>query len=481
MFLIVVMLGGCSDGGQPKAGARQSAEPATNIILLIGDGMGPEVIGLAKDYAQALEKRELWMEKVLSDGHLALVRSTATGKLAADSAAAATALATGVQVDNMSVSVTPEGKPLTTILEMARVQSKSTGLVTTTRLTHATPACFAAHTADRDSEAEIAKQLASSDIDVMMGGGLTWWIPAGKPVAEYARFGNEAGVDYKSSRTDELNLLTKAISAGYRLATNRDELLAANRTGKLLGLFASSHLPYALDRQPNDAANVPSLAEMTEVALSILSKNQKGFFLMVEGGRIDHAAHNNDVASLIADMLDFDEAVGVAYTFAEKHPNTALFITADHATGAPSLSARYDEKAGDTVYPDDSAMRKISRQDASFERIMTTLAVRPSAAALRELVAKHTGIKLSDEDAAFIMKAEPVSPFHVIRPKYRQFGYPTLALGRVLGVEYGTAWATAEHYATPVLLIGYGPRSNLAHGYLENTDVFKIMKTAGAL
>lgn len=455
--------------------------PAKNIILLIGDGMGPEVIGLAKDYAQIMEKRELWIERIVSEGRLALVHASALGTLVTDSAAAATAMATGERTANGMISMSPQGKPLTTILEIAQKGSRSVGIVTTTRLTHATPACFVAHVEERDSEAEIAEQLLDGGIDILLGGGLAHWVPQDRPVSDFGKLAPVAGAGGKSERKDTLNLLEKAAAAGYRLATNRDELLTPAKETKLLGLFAVSHLPYALDRQPDDAANVPSLAEMTKAALEMLSKNEKGFFLMVEGGRIDHAAHNNDIASLMADTLDFDDAVGVAYAFAKKQEDTAVFVTADHATGAPCLTARYSEEFGDTVYPDSEALKAVSRQEASFEYLGYLIGKRPSSVELKKLVREHVGIELTDAEAAFVLKGEPVSPFHVIKPKYREMGYPMLALGRVLGTRYGIAWPTAEHYAIPVLLAGYGGRADVVHGYIENTDVFRMMRTAGGL
>ena len=476
MFILLAVV--VSGAAQPEA---TTAQPAANTILLIGDGMGPEVIELAKDYASVIEKRQLWIEKVISEGNLALVHTPPLGKLVTDSAAAATALATGQKTVNEAVSVTPQGKALPTILEMARNRLRSTGIVTTTRLTHATPACFAAHGVDRDSESNLAEQMLEAGVDVMMGGGMQYWIPGGEVPPETVRLSAAAGAGAKSEREDNINLLGRAAEAGYKLVSNQNELLGAGKADRLLGLFAASHLPYALDRRLDDAANVPSLAEMTEKAIEILSKNKGGFFLMVEGGRIDHAAHNNDAAAMIADMIDFDAAVGVAYAFAKKDPRTVIFITADHATGAPCLSARYSDEAGQTIYPDAEFLRKIYRQDASFEFIMSELAKKPTAEELKRLVSNHIGVQLSDKEAAFVMKAEPISPFHVTKPKYRKIGYPTFALARLLGTQYGIAWATAEHYAAPAVLVGYGAHADLVHGYVENTDVFKIMKTAGGL
>lgn len=471
-ILVISILAVCRAGIADPI-SSDSSKPAKNIILLIGDGMGPAAIGLAKDYARIIEGGGLWMERAFSEGHIALVQAPALGALVTDSAAAATAIATGERVANETVSLSAEGKPLTTILDLAEKGSRSTGLVTTTRLTHATPACFAAHIEDRDAENEIAALMLASGADVMMGGGLRHWIPEDMEASDFAGYAGE------SKRKDETDLVEEAKKKGYRFVTNKDELAAARGADKVLGLFSDSHLPYALDRSPDDKTKGPSLVEMTKAALDILSRNENGFFLMIEGGRIDHAAHANDVAAMLADAIEFDEAVGVALVFAKKHERTAVFITADHVTGGPCLSARYSDEAGRAVYPNAANLKKIARQDASFEYILTELAKNISPAELKRLVSKHAGIEISDEDAAFVLKGEPLSPFHVIKPKYRRFGYPALALGRVLGIEYGVTWATGEHFSEPVLLIGCGARADLVRGYIDNTGVFTIMKTAG--
>jgi len=473
-ILVISVLIACSRPVDAPASA-DSPGTAKNVILLVGDGMGPSFIGLAKDYARVIEGRELWMAKAISEGHLALMQVPALGTLVTDSAASGTAMATGERVRNGKISLGADGKPLATLLELAMKDSRGAGLVTTTRLTHATPACFAAHVGRRNAENEIAEQLIASGADVLLGGGLRNFIPRDMSASDFAEY--EGG----SKRGDDKNLVEKARQAGYRFVTDRNELAAARGTAKLLGLFAGSHLPYVLDRRPDDGTQVPSLVEMTEAALGILSKNENGFFLLVEGGRIDHAAHANDAAATIADTMEFDEAVGAAMAFAEKDGSTAVFITADHVTGGPCLTARYSDELGKTVYPDDSNLRRIARQDASFEYILTEFSKNISPAELKRLVSKHAGVELTDADVALVLKGDPLTPFHVIKPKYRRFGYPALALGRVLGVEYGIAWAGGKHFAEPVLLIGYGAHADGVHGYIENTDTFTIMKEAGGL
>jgi alkaline phosphatase len=435
-----------------------SATPTANVILLVGDGMGPSVVGLVKDYARVVEGKGLWMEKAISEGDIALVHTPALGTLVTDSSAAATAMATGERVRNKIVSLSPKGAPLTTILELAEKKQRSTGLVTTSRLTHATPACFAAHIEHRDLENEIAGQ-----------------IPHDKTASDFAAY------DGSSKREDTTNLVEKARELGYTVVTDRDGLAAARGADRLLGLFASTHLPYALDRRPDDATHVPSLVEMTKAALDLLSKNENGFFLMVEGGRIDHAAHANDAAAMIADALEFDETVGVAMAFAQQHKGTTVFITADHVTGGPCLSARYSKDAGATIYPDDADLKKIAEQDASTEFILTELAKNPSPAELKKLVAQHTGIEIGDADVALILSAEPLSPFHVVSPRYEPYGYYSHAMGHVLGLHYNFTFATGEHFSEPVLLIGYGAHAELASGFISNTDVFAFLRKASGL
>ncbi len=471
---VLLLFFGCGDNGS-LAQAPATEKPAANIILFIGDGAGVEAIGLAKDYVRTVDGRTLWLEKIMARGNLALVDAPSIDTLVTDSAAAATAIATGERTDNECVAMTPEGIHLTTILELAMKDDRSTGLVTTTRLTHATPACFAAHVKSRKDENGIAEQLVASGADVMMGGGLAYWTPQGSDISDFSGFAD------KSARKDSLNLLETARAKGYQVVTNREQLRSATRTEKLLGLFASSHLPYAIDRHFEEYRGVPSLSEMTEKAIDILSRNKNGFFLMVEGGRIDHAAHSNDIASLLHEMADFDEAIGVAFAFAGENPSTAIFITADHATGAPSLSARYSEETDEEIYPSSDVFKKISRQDASFEHLVYAVANEPSMETVKRLVFNHTGIEISEEDAAFVLKMQPVSPFHVVHPKYRELGYPVLALANILGAHYETAWATAGHYHSPVILVGYGPRADLVKGYIGNDDIFRIMRTVGEL
>lgn len=283
------------------------------VILMIGDGMGSGQVAAAR---QSVPGGKLNLERLSQSG---LATTHSADNLVTDSAAAATALATGWKTNNGMVGVSPDGSSLVTVLERAEDFGMATGLVTTTRVTHATPAAFAAHVVDRNMEAEIAQQLAASGVDVAMGGGRAYFLPLS---AE------------GSLRADEEELLQDVTAGGYQYLQSRDDLLAANRSGQVVGLFAMDHMSYELER---DGEVEPSLAEMTDFALTVLSGDPDGFFLMVEGGRIDHAGHANNLTNTIGDTLAFDRAVGIGLNFTREMPRALLVVTGDHETGGLSI------------------------------------------------------------------------------------------------------------------------------------------------
>jgi len=333
--------------------------PAKNVILLIGDGMGFPQLTLARidkagenlsDYVST----ELFMDGMEQTGY---VSTFSANSLVTDSAPAATAMATGSKTNNgvigqdaTAIPKKMDGKNLTTIVEMAEKAGLSTGLITTTRITHATPAAFYAHVDNRDNESEIADQLAKSNVEVIMGGGLQYFVgkndtdPTGK----------------EGKRNDDRNLLADFDSQGYAFVYNETAFrnVDAKKTEKLLGLFESSHLQYELERQSSPEKE-PSLAEMTMKAMDILSQNPKGFFLMVEGGRIDHAGHERNLSKIVADTLAFDEAVKTALDFASKNNDTLVIVTADHECGGlvlqPDNLEVYESGAIDPIFASGTA------------------------------------------------------------------------------------------------------------------------------
>jgi alkaline phosphatase len=280
-----------------------------NVILLIGDGMGINQIASARIKLCGANGR-LYIERMPVTG---FINTHSIDNLIPDSASTGTAMATGFKTRNKMISVTPEGEKLISILEACQKKGMSTGLIATSRITHATPATFACHVKSRYNQEEIAVQLINSQIDIMLGGGRDFFLPQ---------------TILGSKRKDNRNLVEEAQGKGYTYITTANQLKLTD-SQKLLGLFQMGYL--------SQKDHVPSLGEMTEKSIELLNRNQKGFFLMVEGSQIDWAGHDNDTPELIKQMQFFDEAVKRALDFALKDQKTLVIVTADHETGGMSI------------------------------------------------------------------------------------------------------------------------------------------------
>nr|WP_060985546.1 alkaline phosphatase [uncultured Acidovorax sp.] len=339
-LLAVAVVAGCGGSGSPAAAAPK------NILFFLGDGMGMTTMTAARIY-QAGEDGELTMDTLPES---AFIKTFSANSQVTDSAPSMAAYMTGVKMNNEVLSMSPEttafdpvtlkdyfsgsdstcptgnGKPVTTLLELAKAAGMGTGVVSTTRITHATPAATYAHICHRDGENAIAAQMVPAGtgfnaalgdgIDVVLGGGLRHFLPKGT-----------AG----SSRTDARDLVEEMKKAGYSYAANRAEFDKLPSSGKLLGLFTSSHMAYDLDR---DASKEPSLAEMTGRAIDQLKSNPNGMFLMVEGGRIDHALHETTARKALQDTVAFDQAIKAGLdkmrAIDPELKNTLIVVTADH-------------------------------------------------------------------------------------------------------------------------------------------------------
>jgi alkaline phosphatase len=227
------------------------------------------------------------------------------------------------------------------------------------------------------------------------------------------------------------------------------------------------------------------LSQLTEKALEILSKNPRGFFLMVEAGQIDHAAHRNDVAAVLHEMLEFDRAIGVAVAFAETNPDTLVVLTADHDTGGLAISySSYHPPAplklasGETWkskynFAEKGIFEKMAKQKKSFLRMVVDSKGIP--ADLKREVEENSAFSLSDEQAAYVLAKDPQTGFPATKD-YREFyvygtNNPMALMGRLFGKEINTAWATGTHTHTPVMVIAIGPSGEKFRGLLDNVDI----------
>ena len=350
-------IGGCgsdSDGSPPSTTAPATPTTPTspvasapkNVLFFLGDGMGLTTMTAARIY-QGGEESELTVDTL---PETAFVKTFSRNAQVTDSAPSMSAYMTGVKMNNEVIAMTSEtsaydpatlndfvsgadstcpasgnGKAVATLLEIAKSNGLATGVVTTTRITHATPAATYAHICHRDGENNIAAQMVpggpgyngalGDGVDVVFGGGLRHFQP------------KTAG----GSRTDARDLVAEMKAAKYQFAANRTEFDKLPTSGKLLGLFTSSHMAYDLDRDP---AKEPSIAEMTARAIDQLKSNPKGMFLMVEGGRIDHALHETTARKALQDTVAFDSAVKAAIDKMQAIDpglkNTLIVVTADH-------------------------------------------------------------------------------------------------------------------------------------------------------
>ncbi len=508
-----------------SSGAFADADKARNIILMIGDGMGPQQISMLETYAQlapnSIYKGEDTAMSRLSDaGTVGISMTYPNGSMVVDSASSASQLATGKFSPSEAIGLDSNGNSAETVLEAAQKLGKATGLVSDTRLTHATPASFAAHQPHRSLENQIAEDMLETGVDVMLSGGLRYWIP--KSVNEKGATFDQVteltggNVKIKSKRKDDKNLLLEAKEDGYQLAFSREDL-KETEDGKVLGLFAYSGMmdgiEYTLTKDSADRVQ-PTLKEMTVKALEILSKDEDGFFLMVEGGQIDWAAHNNYAATMLHELIKFDEAVDAVYEWASQRDDTLVVVTADHETGSfgfsysaanlPEPTKLSGEAFADRDYQPNfnfgapEILDRLYNQKASFYGVMDKFAALPEQTpqGLADVVAETGPFSITAEQAERILAVGP-NPYQTDGHKY--LATKTLPvvkdftaffvygdeiklnlLGRELAEQQNVVWGTGTHTSTPVTVMTYGPENLVEQfdGMQHHTEIGQKLKAA---
>ncbi|MCB1035671.1 MAG: alkaline phosphatase, partial [Acidobacteria bacterium] len=373
-----------------------------------------------------------------------LVSTYSASNFTTDSGAAATAMASGVKTLNQVVGVDPGFRPLETLADRAKAAGWKVGYVTDTAITHATPAAFYASVCNRyDDVDSIAEQLLEKQPDVAFGGGWRDFLPS----------------QASGRRQDASNLIERAQELGYTVWRQESDLPASGPSGalpeKVLGLFAGNHIPYVLDdRRLPEALRYPSLAQLTETALAVLHQEEAPFFLMVEGGRIDHAAHVFDAAGMVPQVQAFDEAVKKVLEFQRQNPDTLVLITADHATGGLAINDSVDWSS-------------FGEQTASIDWVVQEIRDLEEPATLAEVHELIGYDQLTEED----------------RQAIRDMGDSNDAgryLGSRLSEKLKVTWVPRErvdidntggHTGEDVPLYAQGPGANRFAGALDNTDI----------
>ncbi len=435
--------------------SQAQASDAKNVILFIGDGMGPSVLTATRLYKVG-EEGDLEMMKLPRS---ARIKTFSHDAQTTDSAPSMAAYTTGVKMNNEVIAMSSDtqavapakdingnkginnctgdnGTPVPTILELAKAAGKSVGAVTTTELTHATPAATYSHICHRDAAYAIAEQAVpggagfnaalGDGVDVLMGGGANHWTPY--------------SASNKGGRADGRDLTAELSAQGYQYVTTQSDL-AKIESGKLLGLFsAKSHLDYELDRVAKGAANTqPSLSEMTAKAIDLLSQNSQGYFLMVEGGRIDHALHATNAKRSLTDAVALDEAVKTALGKVDL-TDTLIVVTADH------------------------------------DHTMTINGYSAKGNPVLDLVKNGDGSTQNDVDG------KPFTTLVFGNGPNRADLRPTLTSNQVMGDDYlqetGVKLGSETHGGGDVMLFADGAGSGRFKGTLDNTLVFGKLREA---
>ncbi|MEM7789552.1 MAG: alkaline phosphatase [Bacteroidota bacterium] len=489
MLPTVLLALACSPKTPPEPLAREVRAPK-NVILVIGDGMGPQQVGLLELYKQLRPSRPPGeppsaFATIAAAGGMGMSMSYPYGYLVTDSACSATQLASGVPSLVRAVGVDADGASVPTVLEVAKARGLATGLVSDTRLTHATPASFAAHVPSRDMENVIAEQMLAVGPDVMLSGGLRHFAPAS---AEGSR------------RDDDRDLLAEAEAAGYTVVTDRDGLAGAGP--KVLGLFAASGMLDAItERRTREAADrtEPTLTDMAMAAIDRLDDDDDGFFLMIESGQIDWAGHANDAGWLLHEMLRADEMLTEVQRWVAQDGETLLVVTADHETGGLGVGYRRGDApeprelpgevfAGVLFDPGQSfgepvQLDRLAEQKAPFhvllQQMKQTGPVTPSR--LVDAIEAGTGFTIDEAAARRILAShpDPLGEAQGDIPAVRDFAaffaaseYARTALvARELSRAHNIVWGTGGHTHTPVPIYAMGPGASTYTTFLHHTDI----------
>lgn len=437
----------------------QEVKPVKNIIVMIPDGTSIGVYSAARWFKFYNNRGEGLHIDPYFTGTVTTFSSNAP---IGDSAPTGSAYATGVLQQSGNVAIYPEvsendlfqvdesrtWQPAATLLEASKIEKqRAVGLVVTCEFPHATPADFSAHHYKRSNYGALAPQIAYQNLDVMFGGG-------------------------NGILTDDIRQHFK--NNGTALISNdRNALLNYAGEGKVWALFGDKALPYDIDRNPD---KVPSLAEMTDKALQLLSKEEKGFFLMVEGSQVDWAAHANDAATIIHEFLAFDEAVGKAMEFARNDGNTAVVILSDHGNSGFSIGTKdcpgYDKLSLEQLF---GAVSRIKLSANGLESMLTD--TKPEE--IKAIFKQYTDIDITDEELQSLLSSK----------NYREGDYMKVGTSNnmahnivnILNSRSCFGFTTGGHTGEEVLLAAYHPQGDVPKGHLTNVQINHYLQQVSGL
>ena len=405
------------------------------------------MLSLANHYSEHHRGRSLTWFRLYQDpaSQVAMMDMRSQNSIVTDSSAASSSWGSGVRIPNGKVNQTSAGSPLTTLYELVRDAGWKRGLVTTTEITHATPAGFAASVTSRNDADDIAAQYFSRRIDLMLGGGRDYFAA--------------------DKRKDKRDLRGEFSAAGYAVLQSPSDLRRAPDGQPWLGLFSGGHLPFLVDQAGGitPAADVPSLAEMTRAALRHFA-GEPHFILQVEGGRVDHGCHNNDAAAAIRELVAFDEALDECISFQREVPGTLLVITTDHSTANPGLNGM-----GDNYAKSPELFHHVGQVRQSVPEILKRLRLAESQAQAAAVLSSATGYLPSTR------RLDNLDPF-LKKKGYALFdgqNSDTSALSLILANHLGISFTSTAHTSDLVPVVAVGPGADRFRGLIRNTQIFE--------
>ena len=433
-----------------------AAEDAKYIFLFLADGAGTAHLEITRQYSQELLGEGMVItDKIMKEGFVGLMTTHAADSLSTDSAAAATALASGCKANIGALGVCADGSVPTTAMEVAKQRGFKIGLVTNSTVYDASPAAFVCHVPNRRDYAAIVNRYLELEPDVLMGGGREQFLPQSKS---------------GSLRKDEIDVAALFVKKGYQQVSNKRELEHV-RPGKVLGLFSLDAMSFEIDR---DKDNEPSVYDMTRATIRQLHDNNPGgFFAFIETENTDTAGHLSDVASVIHDFREFDRAVGLAYEFYQKYPReTLIIVTSDHETGGLGFTMALKELSGGTRGSNLAAgtvrdLKKLQSINISLQKASRLLGRSPTSESIDKLMVEHfNGFTLAPEYKEAILKRQPVSRTIYLDPTAN-------ALGMMIANHTQVYWQTTSHTNQPVFVAALGAGAQRFAGYYDNADFGK--------
>ncbi|MGD1978660.1 MAG: alkaline phosphatase [Akkermansiaceae bacterium] len=442
-----VLAGTSGAQGQNEVALAGSTKRPKGIIFCVSDGMSHGVLSMTEAFSNQLRGKGTTWWGLMSEQKAAigLMDTASASSMVTDSAAASSAWGGGKRVPNGRINVDAEGKARPSIGETLQARGVKLGLVSTATITHATPAGFAATVPSRGQEDQIAEQYLNR-VDVILGGG--------------SKFFNKQG------RKDKQDLAGDFAKANYDVVGSRDELLRS-KSKKILGTFSSGYIPYMIDYQQDKELQkqVPTLAEMAEAALSRFLDDEAPFLLQVEGARIDHAAHKNDIGAILHEQMAFDDAVAKILQMVGERNDVLVILTSDHGNANPGLNG-----TGPGYRQTNDYFSRIARIKGSAEAFMGqwNRSKKKDTAAMTRLMESVYGFKPSPPELQALMDrmgGKKVTEWS------NQLSNPVGLLGQIVGNVTGTGWTGVVHTSDPTQLTSIGPGAERFAGLVRNDAV----------